>query len=78
MNIDDKKVSGLTVHVVVSNSIAESVGLKVGDLILTYNDVRTKTLADYTKAKMVKPERESMLVERNGKKLYFEWVRKEG
>ena len=70
------KIKGLPVIAVIEGSIAEMAGVRAGDKILAFNDVRVENASDYIKAKKVSLKRESMLVERNGKKFYFEWDKK--
>jgi S1-C subfamily serine protease len=66
-------MNGVEVMGVVHGSRAEQAGIRVGDIILAFNGMRTETLIDYVKAKILKPKREHILIERNGKKMYFEW-----
>jgi len=73
--MDDLK--GVPVIAVVPGSAAHKAGIRAGDKILVFNDKRTENLVDYVRAKMLKPKRESILLERDGKQLYFEWDNEE-
>lgn len=66
-------MSGIRVVCVMPGSRAADAGVLMGDLILAFNGMRTENVGDYIKAKALKPDKESVLVERSGKKLYFEW-----
>jgi S1-C subfamily serine protease len=65
-------MSGVPVISVVPGSAAHKAGIRKGDLIVFFNNKRVKSLVDYVRAKMLKPDRESFIVERNGESLYFE------
>lgn len=71
MDTEEKNITGVAVMSVIPGSRAECAGVRTGDIILAFNDMRTETWADYVKAKMLKPERESVLIERNGVKNVF-------
>lgn len=66
-------MKGIPVVKIVPNSRADRAGVKTGDVILAFNDLRVETLVDYIKAKKLRPKRESVLVDRDGKRMYFEW-----
>ncbi len=66
-------MKGLPIVIIVKDSASDRAGVKPGDKILAFNDMRVENVSDYIKAERICPDRESMLVERDGKKLYFEW-----
>lgn len=66
-------MKGVPVVNIVPGSQADKAGVKTGDIILAFNDLRVETLVDYIKAKKLRPKRESVLVDRDGKRMYFEW-----
>ena len=63
MNTENKKLNGVAVKCVIPNSCADNAGVRMGDIILAFNGMRTETLTDYVKAKMLMPERENVLID---------------
>ena len=64
---------GIEIIGLIMGSKAESSGLKVGDKVLFFNGISTKTLSDYIKAKCMETDIETISVNRNGEILNFEW-----
>lgn len=60
------------VHII-KGSITDNIGLRSGDKILIFNDIEINSLCDYIRAKKTFPDRESIVIDRKGKRLYYEW-----
>jgi len=58
---------------IIKGSITDSLGLRAGDKILIFNDIEINSLSDYIKAKKIFPDKESVVIDRKGKRLYYEW-----
>jgi hypothetical protein len=69
-------MKGLPIVFVIKGSDIDIVGVKPGDKMLVLNDMRVENVMDYIKALRINPVRKSMLVERDGKQMYFEWENK--
>jgi predicted metalloprotease with PDZ domain len=67
---------GLPIVFVIKGSDVDIAGVKPGDKVLALNDMRVENMLDYLKALKINPICKSMLVERDGKKMYFEWKNK--
>ncbi len=69
LNIAIDTISGLYVDKVMDSSIASSIGIKSGDIVLTINDIEINDINDYFKAAYTKAELIKIVVLRNQEKL---------